>query len=223
MPIYKLGEKPMFPSGNLAEKDGLIAFGGKITVDFIIEAYSNGIFPWYNSDEPILWWCPNPRTIFLVDKIHISKSMKKLIKNQNYKITFDTAFDKVIENCKNTRKDTWINEDIIKVYSELYKLGLAHSVEVWDNNKLLGGLYGLCLGKVFFGESMFSLAPNTSKLALISLGKFLNKEGFRIIDCQVHNEHLQSLGAIEIGRREFLRILREDIVKKQNFDKWTHI
>lgn len=223
MPIYKLGEKPMFPSGNLAEKDGLIAFGGKITVDFIIEAYSNGIFPWYNNDEPILWWCPNPRTVFFVNEIHISKSMKKLIKNQKYKITFDTAFDKVIENCKNTRKETWINEDIIKVYSELYKLGLAHSVEVWDNNKLMGGLYGLCLGKVFFGESMFSLAPNTSKLALISLGNFLNKEDFRIIDCQVHNEHLESLGAIEIGRREFLRILREDIVKKQKFDKWIYM
>lgn len=223
MPIYKLGEKPMFPSGNLAEKDGLIAFGGKITVDFIIEAYSNGIFPWYNNDEPILWWCPNPRTVFFVNEIHISKSMKKLIKNQKYKITFDTAFDKVIENCKNTRKETWINEDIIKVYSELYKLGLAHSVEVWDNNKLMGGLYGLCLGKVFFGESMFSLEPNTSKLALISLGNFLNKEDFRIIDCQVHNEHLESLGAIEIGRREFLRILREDIVKKQKFDKWIYM
>jgi len=223
MPIYKLGEKPMFPSGNLAEKDGLIAFGGKITVDFIIEAYSNGIFPWYNNDEPILWWCPNPRTVFFVNEIHISKSMKKLIKSQKYKITFDTAFDKVIENCKNTRKETWINEDIIKVYSELYKLGLAHSVEVWDNNKLIGGLYGLCLGKVFFGESMFSLEPNTSKLALISLGNFLNKEDFRIIDCQVHNEHLESLGAIEIGRREFLRILREDIVKKQKFYKWIYM
>ena len=192
-------------------------------MDFIIEAYSNGIFPWYNNDEPILWWCPNPRTVFFVNEIHISKSMKKLIKNQKYKITFDTAFDKVIENCKNTRKETWINEDIIKVYSELYKLGLAHSVEVWDNNKLMGGLYGLCLGKVFFGESMFSLAPNTSKLALISLGNFLNKEDFRIIDCQVHNEHLESLGAIEIGRREFLRILREDIVKKQKFDKWIYM
>lgn len=221
MPIYKLGEIPMFPNGNLADKDGLIAFGGKITIDFIIEAYSKGIFPWYNNNEPILWWCPNPRTVFFTNEVHISKSMKKLIKNQKYKVTFDTAFEKVILNCKNTRKESWINNDILSVYKELFSLGLAHSVEVWEEEKLLGGLYGLSIGKVFFGESMFSLAANTSKMALISLADVLSKEGFRIIDCQVHNKHLESLGAVEIDRREFLKILKEDIMKKQKLGKWV--
>lgn len=221
MPIYKLGEIPMFPNGSLADKDGLIAFGGKITIDFIIEAYSKGIFPWYNNNEPILWWCPNPRTVFFTNEVHISKSMKKLIKNQKYKVTFDTAFEKVILNCRNTRKESWINNDILSVYKELFSLGLAHSVEVWEEEKLLGGLYGLSIGKVFFGESMFSLAANTSKMALISLAAFLSKEGFRIIDCQVHNKHLESLGAVEIDRREFLKILKEDIMKKQKLGKWV--
>lgn len=221
MPIYKLGKEAMFPSGHLAEEDGLLAVGGKLNVEFLLEAYSRGIFPWYDEDEPILWWCPNPRSVIFVDRVHISKTMKKLIKSKKYKVTIDDDFEGVIENCKSIRQETWINEDMKKVYIELHRLGVAHSVEVWENRELVGGLYGLSIGKVFFGESMFSRKSNSSKFALISLCSYLEKIGVRMVDCQIHNSHLESMGALEIDREDFFDILKEDIQKKGEYGKWS--
>jgi leucyl/phenylalanyl-tRNA--protein transferase len=220
MPVYKLGKEAMFPKGYMADEDGLLAFGGKLNAEFLLEAYAGGIFPWYNENEPILWWCPNPRSVIFVEDIHISKSMKKLIKSDKYKVTMDEDFEGVIESCKTIRKETWINNNIKKAYIELHKLGVAHSVEVWSEKGLVGGLYGVSIGRMFFGESMFSNESNTSKLALISLCVHLQKIGMEIIDCQVHNSHLESMGAVEIPRDDFFKILERDIAKKGLYGKW---
>lgn len=222
MSIYKLSDKPNFPPLNFATEDGLLAYGGKLDPIWIIEAYSKGIFPWFNADEPILWWSPNPRSVFFIENIHVSKTMSKLIKKSDYTVTFDTSFLSVIEACASTRKETWISKDIIKNYEKLHKMGVAHSVEVWSKGNLVGGLYGLSLGKMFFGESMFSIEPNSSKLAFITLAKFLGKQGYKIIDCQVHNSHLESLGAMEIDRDEFIRILNYQIAQPAKYEKWEN-
>lgn len=220
MAIYKLSEEPNFPPVNFAREDGLLAFGGRLEPHWIIEAYSRGIFPWYNSDEPILWWSPNPRSVFYLNDIKISKSMKKIIKKEVFTVTFDKDFFGVINSCAKTREDTWISDKFIKTYGELHQMGIAHSVEVWQDNKLVGGLYGLNLGKMFFGESMFSIEPNSSKLALIKLSKFLLEKGYEIIDCQVHNSHLESLGAQEIERDEFLKVLQKQLNQPTEYKKW---
>lgn len=220
MSIYKLKDTPNFPPAYFAREDGLLAFGGKLEPEWVIEAYTQGIFPWYNQDEPILWWSPNPRSVIFIDEIKISQSMKKLIKKKMYKVTFDTCFIDVITACATTREDTWISNKFIKTYNELYKIGVAHSVEVWNGDRLVGGLYGLSLGKMFFGESMFSIEPNTSKLALIELCRYLKENHYDIIDCQVHNPHLESMGAKEIDRMEFLEILNERLHKKNDYKKW---
>lgn len=222
MSIYKLSDKPDFPPLNFATEDGLLAYGGKLDPIWIIEAYSKGIFPWFNADEPILWWSPNPRSVFFIENVHVSKTMSKLIKKSDYTVTFDTSFLSVIEACASTRKETWISKDIIKNYEKLHKMGVAHSVEVWSKGNLVGGLYGLSLGKMFFGESMFSIEPNSSKLAFITLAKFLGKQGYKIIDCQVHNSHLESLGAMEIDRDEFIRILNYQIAQPAKYEKWEN-
>ncbi len=220
MAIYRLGNEPIFPPPNLAEEDGLLAVGGELNSAFIIEAYARGIFPWFNIEEPILWWSPNPRSVIFVKDIHISKTMKKILKKSEYSVSLDRDFEGVIGNCRNTREETWITDGIEDAYRELYKRGVAHSVEVWHGKELIGGLYGIALGKVFYGESMFSKEANSSKLALIKLCNYLEKLGFRMIDCQIHNNHLESMGAIEIPRDKFLNILNEDIQKKGLYGKW---
>lgn len=220
MPVYRLFDKANFPPANLARKDGLLAFGGKLEASFIIEAYSRGIFPWYNEEEPILWWSPNPRSVFFVDNIKISKSMKKFIRKNNYRVSFDENFVAVINSCAKSRKETWISKDFIETYTKLHLDGIAHSVEVWKGESLVGGLYGINLGKMFYGESMFSLEANTSKLALITLADFLKERDYKIIDCQVHNSHLESIGAVEISREEFLKIMRNQIEKVGDYGKW---
>lgn len=221
MPIYRLFEKANFPPANLAREDGLLAFGGKLNPEFIVEAYSRGIFPWYNEEEPILWWSPNPRSVFFVDKIKLSKSMKKFLRKHNYRVSFDESFQEVIEACAKTREQTWISSEFINTYTKLHKEGIAHSVEVWNGEKLVGGLYGINLGKMFYGESMFSKESNTSKLALVTLAGFLKEKGYKIIDCQVHNPHLESIGAVEISREEFLWIMNDQIKKKGEFGIWS--
>ena len=220
MAIYKLSEEPNFPPVNFARRDGLLAYGGKLEPLWIIEAYSRGIFPWYNSDEPILWWSPNPRSVFHVNDVKISKSMKKFIKKSDFKVTFDRDFFGVIESCAKTREETWISDKFIETYGKLHQMGIAHSVEVWSEDRLVGGLYGLNIGKMFFGESMFSIETNASKLALIELSEFLKKKEYEIIDCQVHNSHLESLGAKEIQREKFIEILNEQIQKPAEYKKW---
>ena len=220
MPIYKLSNKPNFPPVNLANEDGLLAFGGKLEPEWVIEAYTRGIFPWYNEDEPILWWSPNPRSVIFIEEIKISKSMRKILKKDLFTVTFDKCFEEVICACGDVRDETWISEKFVETYTKLYEMGIAHSVEVWNGKRLVGGLYGLSLGKMFFGESMFSIETNSSKIALIKLCEYLKEKDYYVVDCQVHNSHLESMGAREIERSEFLKILENQINKKGKYSKW---
>lgn len=205
-----LTDKIEFPSYNLTTKDGVIAFGGDLSIERLVHAYKNGIFPWFSEGEPIVWYCPIKRMVLFPDDLKISKSMSKIIDTNKFTITENTAFEEVIYNCKNIdRRDgfgTWITDDMEQAYINLFKIGIAKSIEIWEGNKLVGGLYGLNINNVFCGESMFSKVSNTSKLAFIYLVKNKN---YKLIDCQVYNTHLASLGAKEIIRKQFLDILRE--------------
>lgn len=213
MPVYRLSEELAFPHPSLADEDGLLAVGGDLSSQRLLLAYCNGIFPWFSEDEPILWWSPDPRFVLYPENIKVSHSMKKLLKKNIYRVTYDTCFKDIISNCANTRKDTgtWITNEMIEAYCTLHDLGFAHSVETWYEDKLVGGLYGLALGKCFFGESMFSIMDNASKTAIITLSRLLEQKGFLMIDCQVYTEHLESLGAVKIPREEFLRLLEKGI------------
>jgi len=197
---------PYFPDTNqaLAEPNGLLAAGGRLSVDWLLVAYRQGIFPWFSENEPILWWSPAPRTVLLPERFHTSRSLKRLFRQERYHITRNNDFEKVIRNCslpRKTQAETWIIEDMIQAYIDMHKAGFAHSIECRDNdNELVGGVYGISLGKMFFGESMFSQATNASKLCL----KYLCECGdYEVIDCQMATEHLMSLGAVEIDREEF--------------------
>jgi leucyl/phenylalanyl-tRNA--protein transferase len=211
MPIYRLPKDLIFPDPCLAEEDGLLAIDGDLSPERLLLAYSSGIFPWFSKEEPILWWSPDPRFVLYPKDIRISHSMKKLLKKNTYKISFDTCFRDVISNCSNLREETgtWITSEMIEAYCKLYELGFAHSVECWYDNKLVGGLYGIIIGKCFFGESMFSTMSNASKVAFITLSKILEENDFALIDCQVHTTHLESLGAVHIPREDFLQRVRE--------------
>lgn len=210
MPVFRLTEELIFPSPFLAEEDGILAIGGDLSVERLLLAYQNGIFPWYSDDEPIIWHAPNPRFVLFPEKIKISRSLKQLINKEVYTITVNTSFSEVIENCSNIARagqdGTWITQEMKQAYINLHKAGFATSVEVWNENKLAGGLYGVHINQVFFGESMFHLEPNTSKIALAFLAKMMN---FKIIDCQVHTSHLESLGAEYISLAEFLKIIQQ--------------
>lgn len=213
MPIFKLTKDLIFPNPLLAEDDGLLAIGGDLSIERLILAYSNGIFPWFN-EEPILWWCPKPRFIIFPSKIRISKSMKKILKKDIFKVTFDNDFEGVINNCKSIRENnegTWITEEMKNAYINLFNHGFASSVEVYENNILVGGLYGVKMGKCFFGESMFSKVSNGSKIALISLAEKLEKEGFLFIDCQLHTDHLESMGGEFVSWSKFESLLKQGI------------
>lgn len=214
MPLHILTEKLWFPPAEDAMSDGLLAMGGDLNTDRLLLAYKSGIFPWYDNDLP-LWWHPDPRFVLFPNELIVSKSMKQLIKQKAFQFTTNTAFEAVINNCKTiSRKDqdgTWINEDVKKAYCALHKMGVAHSAEVWINGKLVGGLYGIRLGKIFFGESMFSNQSNASKYAFIQYVEILKKEGVVMIDCQVYTSHLENLGAIMIARNEFMEILKSNI------------
>jgi len=206
-PIYWLDDDPtLFPHPNSAlnEPNGLLAAGGDLSSRRLVNAYSLGIFPWYNEDEPILWWSPSPRCVIKPSHFTPSKSLKKIIKKNKFEVRFNQNFKEVITNCAQARSEgTWINQDIIAAYSKLNTEGFAHSVECYENNVLVGGLYGIALGGVFFGESMYSKVSNASKVAFAFLCEQLTKWGFTLIDCQVYSEHLDSLGAIEISRDSF--------------------
>jgi len=200
-----------FPPPDAARPDGLLAIGGDLSPDTLISAYSQGIFPWFNEGQPILWWAPDPRLVLFPDRIRVSRSLRKSIKNKNYKVYFDAEFEAVIRTCASQRKDqegTWINPLMLTAYDEMHRLGWAHSVEVFaDDGRLVGGLYGIAIGKVFFGESMFHCERDASKVALFALCQHLLAWGYEIIDCQVHSNHLVSLGAEEISRSRFCEIL----------------
>ena len=209
--MYLLSKDLVFPPVQLANKDGLLAIGGDLSSERLQLAYKSGIFPWFSEGEPIVWYSPNPRMVLFPTKLKISKSMKQLIKKQTFKVTFNQNFKEVIFNCKTINRKgeagTWITNEMQEAYLKLHKQGIAKSVEVWHQNELVGGLYGIDLGTVFCGESMFSKVSNTSKLAFIYLVKKLAKENYKLIDCQVYNTHLASLGAEEISRNEFLSYL----------------
>ena len=204
-----LTDKIEFPHYELTTDDGIIALGGDLSEERLTYAYKNGIFPWFSEGEPIVWYCPYERMVLFPDEIKVSKSMRKIIKNNEFTITENKAFDEVIYNCKNiTRSDgfgTWITDDMEQAYINLHKQGVAKSIEIWLNDELVGGLYGLEINTIFCGESMFSKVSNASKLAFIYLAKNKN---YTLIDCQIYNEHLESLGAREIDRDSFLKILK---------------
>lgn len=212
--IWQLDKTLWFPSPNLAlkEPNGLLAFGGDLSPERLLLAYEQGIFPWFNEDEPPLWWSPAPRMVLYPADIKISRSLNKRLKREEFQISFDTCFAKVINQCAISRQattGTWISADIQTAYNQLHQQGYAHSVEVWQDKQLVGGLYGLALGGIFFGESMFSQVSDASKIALVKLSQHLQQQGFSLIDCQVYSDHLASLGAAEISRELFLQTLAE--------------
>lgn len=214
MPLFALDAELIFPPVNLAEPDGLLAVGGDLSPKRLLLAYRNGIFPWYEGDH-ILWWCPDPRFVLFPSKLKISKSMSQLIKKKSFDFTINQAFSEVINHCKTVSRrgqaGTWITEEVKQAYNHMHELGFAHSAEVWKNGKLVGGLYGIRLGKVFFGESMFSEYSNASKYAFIKYIEYLETENINLIDCQVYTEHLESLGAEMIPRSEFLKLLNSNL------------
>lgn len=201
-----------FPAADQAldDPEGLLAAGGDLAPQRLIQAYRQGIFPWYQDGQPLLWWCPDPRTVLIPDELHISRSMHKFLRKTDFRVSFDQDFMATIKACAAPRDyadDTWITRDMQAAYYQLHRLGLAHSVEVWQQDELVGGLYGVALGRVFFGESMFSRQTNASKTAFIYLVRQLKAWGFALIDCQMPTEHLFSLGARSIARRDFLQQL----------------
>ena len=210
--MYFLTPELYFPPTSETSPEGIIAVGGDLSPERLLLAYQNGIFPWYNNDEPKLWWCPEERMVLFFENLRITKSMRNVLNRNEFPITFNTAFRDVISNCQQSpRKDqdgTWISDEIVEAYCKLHELGHAKSIEVWQNNELVGGLYGIDLGDVFCGESMFSKVPNASKVAFIHLAKQLELANYKLLDCQVYNDHLNSLGCIEIDRDEFLAILK---------------
>jgi len=220
MTVFRLTNEPFFPDPNLADEDGLLAVGGDLSPERLLEAYCNGIFPWY-SQKPILWWSPDPRFVLFPEDLKISSSMKKFLKKNLYNVTFDACFKEVMSKCGSLRKDdTWINKKMIQGYTSLHTAGIAHSVETWYEGKLVGGLYGISIGSCFFGESMFSIMDNASKTAFIHL---VNKFKFSMIDCQIYSKHLESLGAINIDRHTFLDLLDEGLKCKTALGSWNRL
>lgn len=207
----------------LEDPDGLLAAGGALSVPWLVHAYRQGIFPWYEADQPILWWSPDPRMVLYPEELRVSRSLAKLLRKERFQVTFDTSFSEVIQACAQSRADaagTWITEDMKAAYGKLFDAGIAHSVEVWADNQLVGGLYGIAQGKVFFGESMFSKTSNASKVGFVYLVKQLATWGFKLVDCQVSSEHLISLGAVEISRKEFGAYLERYIDSDTTCQQW---
>jgi len=207
-----LNTKDDFPNVETADQYGVLAIGGDLSVKRLLNAYNNGIFPWYNTGEPIVWYAPSKRMVLFPEELKISKSMRKVLKKEIFTVTFNQNFKEVIRQCKTIyRKDqqgTWITDEMEKAYLKLHSIGKAKSVEVWQNDQLVGGLYGVDLDSVFCGESMFSLVSNASKTAFIYLAKHLQSQKYKLLDCQVYNTHLASLGAREIPRKTFMKILK---------------
>ena len=210
--LFALDKELIFPPVHLAEPDGLLAIGGDLSTERLLLAYRNGIFPWYEGDH-ILWWCPDPRFALIPSELKISKSMQQLIKRETFTFTINKAFTEVISHCKTVPRrgqdGTWITEDVREAYTRLHKAGYAHSAEVWQGDELVGGLYGVRLGQVFFGESMFSKVSNASKYAFISYVEHLKTENVQLIDCQVYTSHLESLGARMMSRQNFVQMLKK--------------
>ena len=223
MPVFILGKGSHFPPVELATADGVVAVGGDLSPRRLISAYAHGIFPWFSEEGPILWWSPDPRLILFPEEVHISKSMRQVINKNQFRVTLDQNFTQVIENCRRPRrgdKGTWITDEMAEAYSHLYHRGYAHSVEVWQENRLAGGLYGVSVGRCFFAESKYYSVSNASKFALIWLARMLKRLEFPIIDCQVSSDHVKSLGAREVSRDEFMGILERAFRKPTLRGDW---
>lgn len=212
MPLFALDKELIFPPVHLADPDGLLAMGGDLSTERLLLAYRNGIFPWYEG-EPILWWSPDPRFVLFPGELKINKSLRSLLGKNQFVFTVNHCFKEVIHHCKKIKRPgqqgTWITNEVEKAYCKLHELGHAHSAEVWKDNELVGGLYGIKLGKVFFGESMFSKMSNASRYAFAHYVQQLKEEGIQLIDCQVYTEYLESMGARMIDRSEFIKLLRK--------------
>ena len=224
MPVYQLTDKLIFPPAELAEKDGLLAIGGDLSPERLLLAYSNGIFPWFSENDPILWWAPSPRLVIFPDEFKVPKRLARIIRQKKYVVTLDQAFRQVITGCATIAergiKGTWITRDMIAAYSDLHDMGFAHSVECWQDDKLEGGLYGVSLGGFFFGESMFCRQPNCSKIALVFLLKKLLQWDFDLIDCQMKTLHLLQFGTREIPGPEFQKLLAKSMSRISHTGKW---
>ena len=210
-PLHFLGDRLEFPPVETANGDGLLAVGGDLSPERLLLAYKSGIFPWFNDDALILWWSPDPRMVLFPKKVKVSKSMRKVLRDGRFRLTQNTCFNDVLEQCalveRKGQDGTWITPKMKTAYAELHKKGFARSYEVWEDGNLVGGLYGVDLGDMFCGESMFSLQPNASKFAFIKMAQELDEKGYRMIDCQVHTDHLESLGAEPIPRKNFIALL----------------
>lgn len=221
--------KTDFPDVELAltEPDGLLAVAGDLSIERLVAAYQQGIFPWYSEGQPILWWSPDPRMVLKPNEVKISRSLAKTIRKKNFQITIDHDFENVIIACSQPRlekgslqTETWILDDMISAYKKMHKAGYAHSVECWLDDELVGGLYGIAIGKVFFGESMFSKIPDASKTAFVYLSKQLEQWDFKLIDCQVYTSHLESLGASMIPRKQFITLLKQYALDNASHEIW---
>jgi leucyl/phenylalanyl-tRNA--protein transferase len=213
--MYFLSKELFFPPVSEANSDGILAIGGDLSPERLQLAYKSGIFPWFEEGEPFFWWSPNPRMVLFLDELVVSKSMRNILNRNIFKVTFNQNFRAVISNCQKIKREgqngTWITNDMMEAYCKLHELGIAKSVEVWQNEELVGGLYGIDLGHFFCGESMFSKVSNASKVAFITLANQLKKDNYNLLDCQVYNEHLESLGCREIEREKFMRILKPEM------------
>lgn len=225
MTIYRLNEELIFPDPREAEPDGLISIGGDLSPARVLLAYHYGIFPWYSDDQPYLWWSPDPRMLVYPSQFHVSKTLKRKLKSDEYQVRFDTNFAAVIRSCaeipRRHEDGTWITEEMIHAYSELHRMGYAHSVEVYRDEKLIGGQYGLSLGRAFFGESMFSRERDASKIAFANLAALLKSWDFDFIDCQLPTEHLKSLGGVEVPRLQYLEMLDKTLDYEHRRYHWT--
>lgn len=220
MPIFHLTERIAFPPPHLAEKPGVLAIGGDLSVERLLLAYRSGIFPWYGDDEPILWWSPDPRFVLYPQELRVSASLRKCLRQERFSVTMDTAFPAVIEACATARPSTWIVREMRTAYIRLHETGVAHSVEAWHEGELAGGLYGVSLGNCFFGESMFTRVTNASKVAFSALVGQVSRWGFHFIDCQVETGHLASLGAKHVRRKRFLEELGEALDAPSRVGSW---
>lgn len=225
MPLFRLTDDLVFPPPHLAIEDGLLAVGGDLSVERLLLAYRSGIFPWYSEGDPLLWWSPDPRMVLFPDELHVSRSLERVLKRREFTLTMDTAFPSVIQACaeaRGPRRDgTWITREMQSAYCALHDAGYAHSVECWKDGALAGGLYGVSLGACFFGESMFSLATNASKVAFVRLVRQVAAWDFHFVDCQMHTPHLARFGAKEVPRERFLILLRDGMDAVTGVGSWS--
>ena len=223
MPIFQLNHQYVFPRPEFASPDGILALGGDLAPERLLLAYASGIFPWYSDGDPIIWWSPDPRFVLFPSELHVPRSMQKILRKKTFTFSMDQSFREVITHCRTQRlrSGTWITLSMLEAYSLLHNLGFAHSIEAWQDGKLVGGLYGVSLGKVFFAESMFTLVDNAGKAALLTLVLTLRDWGFQLIDSQVHTENVARFGAKDIPRSKYLRLLKQNLKDEGMAGSWS--